>query len=75
MNGAQASEKCGLLAPDHQQIGCCTSNRLNSEQVAGTFFALTISSLALQLSAQSKKRFLTPFLSPDTFSIPSSGCK
>ena len=22
----QASKKCGLLPPDHQQIGCCASN-------------------------------------------------
>jgi hypothetical protein len=33
----QASEKCGLLPPDHQQIGYCTSNNIDSEQVPGTF--------------------------------------
>ena len=59
----QASEKCGLLLPDHQQIGCCASNSLNSEQVPDTFSALTISSRSPQASAQSEKRFLTPFLS------------
>jgi len=58
----QASEKCGLLPPEHQQIGCCTSNILNSEQVPGTFSTLTISSLALQASAEIVIRFLTPFL-------------
>ena len=58
----QASEKCCLLPPEHQQIGCCTSNSLNSEQVPGTFSTLTISSLALQASAEIVIRFLTPFL-------------
>ena len=57
----QASEKCGLLPPDHQQIGCCTSNGINSEQVPGTFSVLTISSLSPQTSAQSEKKLLTPF--------------
>jgi hypothetical protein len=33
----QASEKRGLLPPDHQQIGCCTSNSLDSEQVFDAF--------------------------------------
>ena len=28
----QASKKCGL-PPDHQQIGCCTSNGIDSEQI------------------------------------------
>ena len=60
----QASTKCGLLPPDHQQIGCYTSNSLNSEQVLGTFSVLTISLLSPQTSAQREKRFLTPFLSP-----------
>jgi hypothetical protein len=57
----QASEKCGLLPPDHQQIGCCASNGIDSEQVPGTFSALTISSLSPKGSAQSEKRLLTPF--------------
>jgi hypothetical protein len=57
----QASKKCGLLPPDHQRIGSCKSNSINSEQVPGTFFLLTISSLSPQTSAQSKKRFLTLF--------------
>jgi hypothetical protein len=57
----QASKKCGLLPPDHQQIGCSTSNGIYSEQVPGTFSVLTISSLAPQVSAQSEKKFLTPF--------------
>jgi len=53
--GPQASETCGLLPPDQRRITSCTSNNLTSKQVAGTFFALTISSLTLQLSAQSKR--------------------
>ena len=57
----QASEKCGLLLPDQRRITSCTSNNLTSKQVAGTFFALTISSLALQLSAQSKHGSGHPF--------------
>jgi hypothetical protein len=57
----QASKKCGLQSPDHHRIGCCTSNSLNSEQVPGTFSALTISSVSPQTSAQREKRFLTPF--------------
>ncbi len=64
----QASEKCGLLPPDHQQIGCCTSNSLYSEQVPGTFPLLTISSRFSQASAQSEERFLTPFSCP--FQVP-----
>jgi hypothetical protein len=58
----QASKKCGLLPPNQQRIGCCTSDGLNSEQVPGSFSELTISSLAPQASAQSEKRFLTPFI-------------
>ncbi len=34
----QASKKCGLLPPDHQQIGCCASNGINSETVPDTIF-------------------------------------
>ena len=49
----QASEKCGLLSPDHQQIGYCASNGINSEQAPGSFSVLTISSLSPQASAQS----------------------
>jgi hypothetical protein len=48
----QASEKCGLLPPDHQQIGCYASNGIDSEQVSGTFPVLTVSSLSLRTSAQ-----------------------
>lgn len=58
----QASKKCGLLPPDYHRIGCCTSNGINSEQVPGTFSALTISSLSPQASAQSEKWFLTIFI-------------
>jgi hypothetical protein len=57
----QASEKRGLISPDHHHIGSCTSNGLNSEQIPGTFPVLTISSLSREASAQSEKRFLTPF--------------
>jgi hypothetical protein len=32
----QASKKCGLLPPDHQQIGCCARNGINSEPVPGS---------------------------------------
>ena len=31
----QASKKCGLLPPDHQQIGSCTSTGIDSEQLPG----------------------------------------
>ena len=41
----QASKKCGLLSPDHLQIGCYARNRRNGEQLPGTFAVLTISSL------------------------------
>ena len=47
----QASKKCGLRPPDHQQIGCCAGNGLYLEQVPGTFPKLTISSLSPQASA------------------------
>ena len=57
----QASKKYGLLAPDHQQIGCCASKGLNSEQVPGTFPVLTVSSLSPKALVHSEKRFLTPF--------------
>jgi hypothetical protein len=57
----QASEKCGLLTLDHQQIGCCTSNGINSEQVPGTFLVLTTSLPSPPTSAQSEKRLLTRF--------------
>ena len=56
----QASKQCGFLPPDHHiDIGSCTSNGVNSEQVPGTFSILTISSLPSQASAQSEKRFQT----------------
>jgi hypothetical protein len=56
----QASKKCGLLPPDHQQIGYHAINGIDSEQVPGSFSALTISSLSPQISAQSETGFLTP---------------
>ena len=58
----QASKKYGLLAPDHQQIGCCTSNSIDSETVPGTFSLLTISLPPPQASAQIEGRLLTPLL-------------
>jgi hypothetical protein len=48
----------------HHRLASCSSNGLNSEQVPGPFSVLTISSLSRQASAQSEKRFLTPFLFP-----------
>jgi hypothetical protein len=57
----QASKKCGLLPPDHQRIGSCRSNGLNSCQIPGTFSALTISSISPQPAVQHEKRFLTLF--------------
>ena len=60
----QASKKCGLFPPDHHHIGFCTSNGIKSEQVPGTFSVLTISSLSPQASAQSEKKFFTPFPEP-----------
>jgi len=38
----QASKKCDRLPPDHQQIGCCTRNSLNSEQASGSIFMPTL---------------------------------
>lgn len=29
----QASTKCGLLSPDHCQVGCCTSNGIDGARV------------------------------------------
>ena len=58
----QASKKCGLLHPDHQRIGSCTSNGIDSNQVSGTFFVLTVSSLSPKASAQRRKRLLALFL-------------
>lgn len=58
---SQASRKCGLLPPDHQHIGSCTSNSINSEQVSGTVCVFTISSLTPQASARSERRFSTHF--------------
>jgi len=63
----QASEKCCLLPPEHQQIGCCTSNSLNSEQVPGTFIILMTPSLPLQTSYRAKKTLVTPF---SCFQVP-----
>ena len=57
----QASKKCGLLFPDHQQIGCCTSNGIDSDKVLGTFFVLTIPLLPLQRSYRAEKTLVTPF--------------
>jgi hypothetical protein len=47
----QASEKCGLLSPDHQQIGYCASNGIDSEQVSGTFSELSIELFPVQALA------------------------
>lgn len=58
----QASEKCGLQSPDHQQIGCCASNGIDSERVPGTASALMIAVLSPKISAQREKSFLAPFL-------------
>jgi hypothetical protein len=38
----QASKKRGLLLPDYNRIGSCTSNSLDSEQVSGTCSVFTI---------------------------------
>lgn len=51
----QASKKCHLLLPDHQQIGCWTSNSINSEQAPGTFLVLTISSLTHSYQYKAEK--------------------
>ena len=61
MNGASGFQEVRSSTPDHQQIGSCTSNNINSEQVPGTVSLLTISSISPQKLAQSKKWFLTPF--------------
>lgn len=48
----QASEKCGLLSPDHHHIGSCAGKGIDPEQVLGAFSMLTISSLFARASAQ-----------------------
>ena len=58
----QASQKCGLLPPDHR-ISSCTSTGVDSDQVPGAFSVPTISLPSPRASVQSEKRFLTPFLS------------
>ena len=63
----QASEKCGLQSPDHQQIGCCTSNGIKSEKVPGTISKLMIPSLFTQRSYPAEKALVTPF---SCFHIP-----
>ena len=68
MNGTSGFQEVRSSPPDHQQIGCCASNGIDSEQIHGAFSALWISSLARQATVQSKKRFLTPFSS-----FPSNG--
>ena len=62
MNGTSGFQKVRSSKPDHQQIGCCTSNGIDSEQVPGSCSVLTISSLSPQALAQCEKRFLTPFI-------------
>ncbi len=61
----QASEKCGLLPPDHLQIGSCTSNCLNSKQVPGTY-SPPRSHRSLQKDQQKERKgswhFFTPHL-------------
>jgi hypothetical protein len=64
MNGTSGFQELRSSPPDHQRIGSCTSNGINLEKVAGTFPILTISPLSPQASAQSGKRFLTPFSVP-----------
>ena len=61
-----ASKKCGFLLPDHQSIGCCAGNRINSEQIPGNFSILASSSPSLHVSAQREKRFLRLFFKADT---------
>ena len=69
----QASKKCSLLLPAHQQFGCWTSNSINLEQAPGTFLVLTISSLTLQLPVQSRKKLLTLF-APSDGSVETRPC-
>jgi len=62
MNGTSGLQEVQSSPPDHQRIGSCASDSLNSERVPPTFSALTISSLSPQASVQSKKRFLASCL-------------
>jgi hypothetical protein len=57
MNGTSGFQEVRSSTSDHHQIGSCTSNGLNSEQVPGAFSFLTISSLAPRAPIQNKKRF------------------
>ena len=65
MNGTSGFQEVRSSTPDHQRIGSCTSNGIDSEKVPGSFSMLTISSLSPQASARSGKRFLTPFSYPE----------
>jgi filamentous hemagglutinin family protein len=62
MKGTAGFQARRSSTPDHHHnIGSCTSNGIDSEQVPGIFSVLTISSGSPQTSAQREKRFLTPF--------------
>lgn len=58
MMAPQAFKKWGLLLPDHQQIGCCASNGINSGEIPGSVSVLSISLLCWQASKENEKRFL-----------------
>ncbi len=68
MNGASGFEEVQSSTPDHQPIGSCTSNSINSEQVPGTTYA---SQLTKQASMHATRRIVLLCLS---IAILFSGC-
>ena len=63
MNGTLGFPKVRSSTSRSPRIGIAsgTSNSVNSEKVPGTFSVLNNSSLSPQASAQTEKKFLTPF--------------
>ncbi len=63
MNGTLGFQEVRSSTPDHHRIASYRSGGIKPEQVSRTFFALTISSLTPQASAQRERRFLAHFSS------------
>jgi hypothetical protein len=74
MNGTSGFQEVRSSSSGHQQIGYCTNNGIDSEQVPGTFSVHTISSPSPRISAQSEQWFLTPFLSPLSYLLSALFC-
>ena len=68
MNGTSGFEEVQSSTPDHQPIGSCTSNNINSEQIPGITYA---SQLTKQASMHATRRIVLLCLS---IAILFSGC-